>query len=331
MTERCRIVMALVAAACAAACAGSGADQTVDTALAFVTIRDAVADADPQRSFGNARGEPAAGICRTRINPASKDGDAEIVAVDVAKYSSVFSKLGRSGSPIVLYVHGYGEDFGKSCRRAALLQHRLRLDGRLLLFSWPANSNLLTYSSDVADLEWSVGQLVETIRTLAGVQGPDNVNVLAHSLGARGIVDALDRMSSGTEEAATRRIGELVLVAPDIDRERFAADLHRLLSGVSHMTIYVSEKDRVLKLSSTINLASRLGQEVPEELAAHHLDIVDLSSIERANLTGHVYHLFNPAVIEDLRRVYGTADDAVRYTRRPVAAAGVFSLEPVRP
>ena len=57
---------------------------------------------------------------------------------------------------VVIYIHGYKIDFEKSCRRSAVFQRALGLQDRLLLFSWPADGNMLKYTWDEADLIWSV-------------------------------------------------------------------------------------------------------------------------------------------------------------------------------
>jgi len=60
-----------------------------------------------------------------------------------------------SKNKVVLFVHGYNINFVKGCNRAAVFQQTLDENSRLLLFSWPSDGTLVSYTRDEADIEWS--------------------------------------------------------------------------------------------------------------------------------------------------------------------------------
>jgi esterase/lipase superfamily enzyme len=199
---------------------------------------------------------------------------------------------------IVLYIHGYNIGFEKSCRRAAMFQRSLNLHDRMILFSWPADGNFLKYTYDEADLVWSVPYLINIIDGIVKRVGNDKLDIVAHSLGARGVVQALVRMACVSPSTAL--LNELVLVAPDIDTEIFKNDLPVLLKSAKRITLYVSENDKALALSHDIHGYPRLGEAGENLTILEGIDTIDISASGKRRLSGHIYHIFNPAVIDDL-------------------------------
>jgi esterase/lipase superfamily enzyme len=209
---------------------------------------------------------------------------------------------------IVLYIHGYNIGFEKSCRRAAMFQRSLNLHDRMILFSWPADGNFLKYTYDEADLVWSVPYLINIIDGIVKRVGNDKLDIVAHSLGARGVVQALARMACVSPSAAL--LNELVLVAPDIDTEIFKNDLPVLLKSAKRITLYVSENDKALALSHDIHGYPRLGEAGENLTILEGIDTIDISASGKRRLSGHIYHIFNPAVIDDLTILLETGKPA---------------------
>jgi pimeloyl-ACP methyl ester carboxylesterase len=286
--------------------------------LRFVTNRRLVKSGTTGEYFGDDHGDLAAGSCRVGF----KDGDSrgEVLRVDTRPLETVFS--GIAAGKFVIYVHGYGEYFAKNCRRAALLQQRLGLDDRMLLFSWPSSS-YLTYAGDVIDLEQSVDELNALLSHAVDAIGHERIVLIAHSMGSRGVVDALRARS---EDA---RLGAAIFVAPDIRRDVFSENVHMLQEKVSDIVVYVSDSDRVLWLSTTVNVSGRLG--VAKEFDLDHTTVIDVTPTGTNDISGHLYHMLNPGVIEDLRMLLGTDPAGVNraFRRVPGETPGFWRLEPV--
>ncbi len=295
----------------------SDAHETV-VDLRFVTNRRLVSTGTAGEYFGDDHGELSAGSCRVGFEAGNSRG--EVLRVDALPVEAVLS--GFAPGQFVIYVHGYGEYFAKNCRRAALLQQRLGLDGRMLLFSWPSSS-YLTYAGDASDLEQSIDELNTLLTLAADAIGHDRIVLIAHSMGSRGIVDALKARG---EEA---KFGSAIFVAPDIRRDVFQENVHMLQEKVSDIVVYMSDSDRVLWLSTTVNVSGRLG--VAKEFDLEHTTVIDVTPTGTNDISGHLYHMLNPGVIEDLRALLGTdSDDAKRaFHRVPGETPGFWRLEPV--
>jgi len=295
----------------------SDAHETV-VDLRFVTNRSLVDTGRGREYFGDKRGELSAGNCRVGFKAGKSRG--EVLRVDTRSLETILSDI--APGRFVIYVHGYGEYFAKNCWRAALLQQRLGLNDRMLLFSWPSSS-YLTYAGDAKDLEQSIDDLNALLTRAAHVVGHERIVLVAHSMGSRGIVDALK--ARGDES----KFGSAIFVAPDIRRDVFSENVSMLQEKVSDIVVYMSDSDRVLWLSTTVNVSGRLG--VAKEFDLEHTTVIDVTPTGTNDITGHLYHMLNPAVIEDLRVLLGTdSADTKRFFRRVAGdTPGFWRLEPV--
>jgi esterase/lipase superfamily enzyme len=211
------------------------------------------------------------------------------------------SAVARDNGNLVLYIHGYNLSFQKACRRAATFQRELDLHGRLLLFSWPANGNLLTYTQDEADISWSVDYLENFLASLHLRYGAERVSLVGHSLGARGLVEAL--MHLGYGNAGRPLFNELVLIAPDIDSQVFIKRLAELRPQVKRITLYASAHDKALKFSNEVHGAARLGEAGERLTLAPGIETIDVSALETRSVSGHIYHQHDSSVIADIKQL----------------------------
>lgn len=140
--------------------------------------------------------------------------------------------------------------------------------------------------------------------------------MVAHSLGARGAVQALARLAYNTP--ATTILNELVLIAPDIDTEIFRQELPVIKRSVNRVTVYVSENDNALRLSQEVHGYPRLGEAGETLTVLEGVETIDISNINSRRMSGHLYHLFSPEVIEDLTQLLHTGEEA---SQRPLLKA----------
>jgi esterase/lipase superfamily enzyme len=291
----CALLTACVEAPSIGAAPGDGARAGQDVSeLAFVTNRGVVRRRNGERRFGNEPGALAGGRCSVALD---EDGvDARVVAVSESTAARTLDELTSRHGEIVVYFHGYYEDFERSCRRAAVFREALALDAGFLLFSWPANSTPFTYGDDVRDLEASIPAFLDLLDSLGQRVGRDRVSIVAHSLGSRGLVRALrDWPATGD------RFRDLVLIAADVDRALFLEALPALRDQVERLTILVSGRDLALRISEAVNQAPRLGRSL--EAPMDGVDIRDVTAIADTHLSGHLYHLRNDRVVDIIREV----------------------------
>lgn len=303
--------------------------QATSIAVPYVTLRNRTKSSRPSEYFGGSRGQLHTGICTVSFSPIwgldeiagsvpfyIPDEAIELTDLQEIELDKLYSEIAQFPNKnignIVIYIHGYNIDFEKSCRRSALFQRALGLHDRLLLFSWPAEGNMLKYTWDEADLVWSVPHLAQFIEDVGKRAGNCKVDVVAHSLGARGAMQALARLAYNKPAATI--LNELVLIAPDIDTEIFSQELPVIKSSVNRITVYVSENDSALRLSQEVHGYPRLGQAGGDLNILEGVETIDISDINSRRISGHLYHLFSPEVIEDLTQLLHTGEAASKRT-----------------
>lgn len=308
--------------------------------LPFLTLRDAVDADDPKDLYGGARSTLKAGHCRVRARDLAvlgplADAAPNFLREDLLRISRAtrdrpgpvldrFERQLEARAP-TLYVHGYHIDFDKGCRRAVLLQQNADIAGRMLWFSWPSDGVLSSYMQDSVDLYWSVPDMAETIIGLVDRFGQGRVNVMGHSLGGRGVALALYEVANRRPDA---RLDQVVLLAPDMDVAIFGQLLPRIAPLAERITIYVTSSDRPLALSEQVHGYPRLGQSGNDVSTLAGVEVVDLSGRTVSTPTGHLYHLYDPAVGADLNRVLTGGEPAAARPGLSPLGPNLWALQP---
>ena len=325
-----------------AAVADTGAGQTAGTGEAgivvevpYVTNRLFGVTGAGQGIPGGERGPVSLGRCQVLFSPIPViDRIAPLVpfyladetrAVSIAPradaqafWAEVEEEVANTASgSIVVFVHGYNYGFERTCKATAELQRTLAGKARVLMFSWPSNGRPMDYVPDQADVEWSVPLLAQLLAYLADRLGPERVQVLAHSLGSRGVIFALERLRA--ERESRPLVGQLVLMAPDFDAQVFVERLPVLLPLAAGITLYASSNDTPLKASRQLHQAARLGEAGEYLTVAPGMQTVDVSPLGRYQVMGHEYFRFHPVAATDLAELLGEGRSAAeRSGLRPV-------------
>jgi esterase/lipase superfamily enzyme len=184
----------------------------------------------------------------------------------------------------LVFVPGFNNTFDDGVYRLAQIVWDLQFDGIPVLFSWPAhgdNDGMLTgISSYLYDQDSALGsrQLLGNLLELLQVDAKINtVHIVAHSMGNLVMLEALDRAA---REGAPIKLSEVIMAAPDVDRDRFrdlASHIQRVASG---MTLYASSRDLAMVAARTIAKAPRAG-DVPEAgpIVVPNVDTIDVSAL----------------------------------------------------
>lgn len=284
----------------------------------FLTLRNKEQRLDdPNQYFGSGRGKLSQGYCDVEWQPLQLlqniNNSIDIfIPMGAARITHVrempsevfwtdFKKKIEQRRPI-LYIHGYKVGFDKGCKRARTLQDNLALQQQLILFSWPSNGAATNYMHDEADMEWSVKYLEEVLVKMTDIFGEGGFDVIAHSMGARGLFSSLVGLS---EKRRLKKplIGQLIFIAADIDAEMFQQKAEQIRAGVNHFTLYVSDNDRALSLSRELHGYPRLGQSGNHLASLQKVEIIDVSDVPVGRITGHLYHLGNKRVIRDMNQL----------------------------
>ena len=218
-----------------------------------------------------------------------------------------------------VYIHGVSNAFDESATDIAQFWHFMGRQGVPMVYSWPTGSSVAIrdYNRDRESGDFTVYHLKQFLLALAGTPNLRKIHLLAHSRGTEVLSDALRELNIQClaanphgNPAADLRIGNLVLVAADIDievaRQRLAAEgIGRICE---RMTVYSSPDDLALKISrwlvrgtvrlGTLGLVKMQSRDRRALATLQGVDFIDARV--RGDFIGHSYFYSNPAVSSDL-------------------------------
>jgi esterase/lipase superfamily enzyme len=199
----------------------------------------------------------------------------------------------------VFFLHGFNVSFEDAAIRAAQIGCDLKVPGATAFFSWPSRGNVAAYPADEATIEASERAITDFLVDFATNCGAEKVHVIAHSMGNRGLLRALQRIAANAETRGKVKFGQIFLAAPDVDRDLFL-DLARLYPEHSERTtLYASGADLPVHLSAKLHDAPRVGYFTPYSVAPG-VDTVAVPDFD-LDLLGHSYFAQAAALLHDIR------------------------------
>lgn len=206
------------------------------------------------------------------------------------------------GKNAFVFVHGYNVSFADAARRTAQLAYDLSFDGAPIFFSWPSQASLTGYTVDEANIEWATPHIKRFLIDVAERSGADNLYLVGHSMGTRGLTRALSTLVLERPDLKGR-FREIILAAPDIDADVFRHDIApRLVQAGRRVTLYASSKDLALRASKEVHGYPRAGDAGSGIVVIKGVDTIDASHVDDSILA-HSYFVESVPVIRDIAQM----------------------------
>jgi esterase/lipase superfamily enzyme len=219
---------------------------------------------------------------------------------DGAFYNDLALAVERSSrKEAFVFIHGYNVSFEDAVYRTAQIAYDLQFKGAPILYSWPSESRLLGYPVDANNAEWTASRLRWFLDGVANRSHAEVIHVIAHSMGNRPLVAAMNRIAQESTGQVRKRFRQVVLAAPDIDAAMFRGLAAVLRRSAERVTLYASSNDLALKASAQFQGYQRAGDTVPNVVVVEGIDTIDVSQLD-TSLLGHSYFGDNTSVIADL-------------------------------
>jgi esterase/lipase superfamily enzyme len=203
----------------------------------------------------------------------------------------------------LVFIHGFRVTFKEAAIRAAQIGFDLKIPGITAFFSWPSKGrlSLFDYNADEATIEASAGKISNFLVDFAGRTDARRIQVIAHSMGNRGLLSAMQRIVAEAADAAKKPFHHVVFAAPDVDAAVFRDLAKHHPSVAEHATMYVSAQDRAVASSGLIHDAPRAGF-VPPVTLVDGIDTIEVSNVD-LTLLGHGYYGAAAGVLYDMREL----------------------------
>jgi esterase/lipase superfamily enzyme len=286
-------------------------------------VTDRAPDADGGLYFSGTRGDLSYGVSQISIPPGHVMGEHEEPSLLKLEWSNEEGKhinvrevrklnqeeftarLGRAievspDSKLMVFVHGYNEEFPDASRMVAQFADDLKFSGPVVLFSWPSQGSLTGYTIDETNAEWAESHFVAMLSALLEQVPVQSIYLVGHSMGNRIVGNAMITLSGDRLESDLMLFREIIMIAPDIDADVFQKDMApRLARTGIHVTLYASSKDRALMASKAFHGYPRAGDSGEALVVVEGMETIDASDAS-GGLIGHSYFAEDRRIMEDI-------------------------------
>ncbi len=302
-------------------------DVAATVRVYFGTDRNRTASADPRTYYGHGRRAVSYGYSDVTVPRTHTVGRLETPSVfkfefspNPAKHIIVASITNMSGDQFFnqlraesnrlserqafVFVHGYANDFHEATRRTAQMKYDLNFPGLAILYSWPSVGSESAYGADEDSISWSTDNLRQFLRDVAEKSGAEQIFLIGHSMGTRGLAAAVAGLTSNAPSKISARYRQLILAAPDIDRDIFKDRIFPAIRAAGmNVTLYASDRDKALDLSKIGRgpgrAFPRLGTTSPSPFVAEGIFTIDAGPVD-TSFWGHGYYAENRSIISDI-------------------------------
>lgn len=290
--------------------------------ISFITNREKSNSKAPNHIFKNKRGENISfGKVAVSIPSKHKLGKFEkpsiidlweenpskhimVRTIDIKKESSFFADIkdlikNENEKTIFLFVHGYNVTFAQAAKKMGQIFFdifcKVDSDNKVIfnvvpvLYSWPSSGKLRSYFSDRETCNVSKDHFRENLLKLINETGATRIILMAHSMGCNLISEALNDLYLSQQQTKNFPLKEVILAAPDIDKQRFSQLAGNIKKVCERLTLYASDNDRPLKISRIMQGIQRAGDVSPNIFIAPFLDSIDATNVG-GNILAHSYY-----------------------------------------
>ncbi len=211
------------------------------------------------------------------------------------------------------FIHGNNVSFDAALYRTAQMAYDLGFDGAPYMYSWPSVGGLTNYEYDQNSSLQSRPYLREFLDIVTKETGAKEVHIIAHSMGNVPAMEVLRDLRQRPDTDRVSNINEIILAAPDIDRDVFI-NLAKEIRGLSKgITLYVSSADLAMKASRAYSGTIRAG-DVPSEgpIILEGIDTIDVTKLSTS-----MFYSLNHALYADSSKILADITKIMQERIRP--------------
>ena len=204
----------------------------------------------------------------------------------------------------LVFIHGFNNTYEDSVFRLAQIVHDSGMKATPVLFTWPSRAKLTAYEYDKESTNYSRTALEDILKKLSDAPKVKDITILAHSMGTWLTMESLRQMAIRDGNVPSK-IENVILASPDIDLDVFAKQFVEMGKKRPKFTIFVSQDDRALALSSFISGdVSRLGAIDPSaepyrtQLERAGITAIDLTKVKTEDGLHHGKFAESPQIVQ---------------------------------
>lgn len=201
-----------------------------------------------------------------------------------------------------VFVHGFNTSFDCALFRTAQISYDLGFDGVPFVYSWPSGGKVASYTYDRGSVEQAEPRLAEFLTMVIQKSGAKSISLIAHSMGNELLLRVLERLKPKIPSGVV--ISQVILAAPDVDRDKFNIIAREITSFAKGVTLYAASNDRALGYSARFWGGVPRAGDIPKEgpLIIPGVDTIDVTAVSTDALgLNHSGYAENPALLDDVK------------------------------
>ncbi|HWB44646.1 MAG TPA: alpha/beta hydrolase [Hyphomicrobiaceae bacterium] len=209
----------------------------------------------------------------------------------------------------VVFVHGYNTSFDYAVYRTAQMAYDLKFDGASFLYSWPSAGDLTGYYFDRESATQAEPYLRDFLELVTKETGAKSVSVIAHSMGNLPLLSVLPALAQALPPDV--RLNQIILAAPDVDRDVFANLARNIKQYGRGITLYCSSNDVAMEAARRIAGGIPRAGDVPPDgpLVIAGIDTIDVSRTSTDYLAlNHSTYAEKSALLNDIGLLLQTGE-----------------------
>jgi esterase/lipase superfamily enzyme len=219
------------------------------------------------------------------------------------------AKSERYKDHALVFVHGYNTTFDNGIYRTAQIAYDLKFDGAPFHYSWPSGGGLSSYTYDRESSGQSEPYMREFFDLVIKESGAKKISVIAHSMGNQPVLQVLRDIKTASPPGVV--ISQIILAAPDVDRDNFANIAKEIQGLAGGITLYAAANDVALNASRRFHGGVPRAGDVPPEgpLVLPGIDTIDVTAVSTDSLgLNHSGYAENNALLNDLQLLIQTGE-----------------------
>ncbi|AVA26130.1 alpha/beta hydrolase [Rhizobium sp. NXC24] len=241
-------------------------------------------------------------------NPATDFAVIRVKQLETVAEGRAWFRQHVVGGHALVFIHGFNNKYEDSVFRLAQIVHDSGMQATPVLFTWPSRAQLIAYQYDKESTNYSRTALEQALHTLAADPDVKDITILAHSMGTWLAMESLRQMGI-RDGHVNPKIHNVILASPDIDIQVFAKQYVEMGAPRPKFTIFVSQDDKALAVSSFITgRVSRLGAINPTEepyrtkLEQAGITAIDLTKVKSDDALNHGKFAESPEIVQLIGR-----------------------------
>ncbi|MGE0052634.1 MAG: alpha/beta hydrolase [Hyphomicrobium sp.] len=208
-----------------------------------------------------------------------------------------------------VFVHGFNTPFDYALYRTAQIAYDMKFDGAPFVYCWPSGGNVASYTYDRGSAEQAEPYLTEFLEMVIKESGAKSISLIAHSMGNELLLRVLESLRPRTPEGV--KISQVILAAPDVDRDKFMNIAREITDFANGVTLYAASNDKALGYSARFWGGVPRAGDVPASgpLIIPGVDTIDVSAVSTDSLgLNHSGYAENNALLNDIKLLLQTGE-----------------------